>query len=64
MLARTSTPLSLVCYAYQRLKRYLGLSGPVRVQTERSLLAWPDDAVLELFDMDLRLVVAHTAIRT
>jgi uroporphyrinogen decarboxylase len=48
-------------YAYQRLKRHLGLPGPVRVQTERSLLAWPDDAILELFDVDLRLVVAHTA---
>jgi uroporphyrinogen decarboxylase len=48
-------------YAYQRLKRHLGLSGPVRVQTERSLLAWPDDAIMELFDVDLRLVVAHTA---
>lgn len=48
-------------YAYQRLKRYLGLSGPVRIQTERSLLAWPDGAILELFDVDLRLVVAHTA---
>lgn len=47
--------------AYQRLKRHLGLPGPVRVQTERSLLAWPDDAILELFDVDLRLVVAHTA---
>jgi len=48
-------------YAYQRLKRHLGLPGPIRVQTERSLLAWPDDAILELFDVDLRLVVAHTA---
>jgi uroporphyrinogen decarboxylase len=48
-------------YAYQRLKRHLGLPGPIRVQTERSLLAWPDEAVLELFDVDLRLVVAHTA---
>jgi len=48
-------------YAYQRLKRHLGLPGPVRVQTERSLLAWPDDAILELLDVDLRLVVAHTA---
>jgi len=48
-------------YAYQRLKRHLGLPGPVQVQTERSLLAWPDDAILELFDVDLRLVVAHTA---
>jgi uroporphyrinogen decarboxylase len=48
-------------YAYQRLKRHLGLLGPIRVQTERSLLAWPDDAILELFDVDLRLVVAHTA---
>lgn len=47
--------------AYQRLKRHLGLPGPIRVQTERSLLAWPDDAILELFDVDLRLVVAHTA---
>jgi uroporphyrinogen decarboxylase len=47
-------------YAYQRLKRHLGLPGPIRVQTERSLLAWPDDAILELFDVDLRLVVAHT----
>jgi len=48
-------------YAYKRLKEHLGLPGPVRVQTERSLLAWPDDAILELFDVDLRLVVAHTA---
>ena len=48
-------------YAYQRLKRHLGLPGPVQVQTERSLLAWPDDAILELFDVDLRLIVAHTA---
>ncbi len=48
-------------YAYQRLKHYLGLPGPIRVQTERSMLAWPDDAILELFDVDLRLVVAHTA---
>ncbi len=48
-------------YAYQRLKRHLGLPGPVRVQTERSLLAWPDDVIMELFDVDLRLVVAHTA---
>ncbi len=48
-------------HAYQRLKRYLGLPGPTRVQTERSLLAWPDDAILELFDVDLRLVVANTA---
>jgi uroporphyrinogen decarboxylase len=56
------TPASGInLYAYQRLKRHLGLSGPVRVQTERSLLAWPDDAILELFDVDLRLVVAHTA---
>ena len=46
-------------YAYQRLKSHLGLPGPIRVQTERSLLAWPDDAILELFDVDLRLVVAH-----
>jgi uroporphyrinogen decarboxylase len=48
-------------YAYQRLKRHLGLPGPVQVQTERSLLAWPDEAIMELFDVDLRLVVAHTA---
>lgn len=48
-------------YAYKHLKQHLGLTGPVRVQTERSLLAWPDDAILELFDVDLRLVVAHTA---
>jgi uroporphyrinogen decarboxylase len=48
-------------YAYKRLKQHLGLPGPIRVQTERSLLAWPDDAILELFDVDLRLVVAHTA---
>ncbi len=48
-------------YAYKRLKEHLGLPGPVRVQTERSLLAWPDDAIFELFDVDLRLVVAHTA---
>ncbi|HYL82543.1 MAG TPA: uroporphyrinogen decarboxylase family protein, partial [Candidatus Acidoferrum sp.] len=48
-------------YAYKRLKEYLGLPGPIRVQTERSLLAWPDAAILERFDVDLRLVVAHTA---
>ena len=48
-------------YAYKRLKDYLGVPGPVRVQAERSLLAWPDDAILERFDADLRLVVAYTA---
>jgi uroporphyrinogen decarboxylase len=48
-------------YAYKRLKEHLGIPGPIRVQTERSLLAWPDDAVLERFDVDLRLVVAYTA---
>jgi len=48
-------------YAYKRLKDHLGVPGPVRVQTERSLLAWPDDAILERFDADLRLVVAHAA---
>lgn len=48
-------------YAYQRLKAHLGVPGPVRVQSERSLLAWPDDAILERFDVDLRLVVANTA---
>jgi uroporphyrinogen decarboxylase len=48
-------------YAYKRLKQHLGLPGPIRVQTERSLLAWPDEAILELFDVDLRLVIAHTA---
>lgn len=48
-------------YAYKRLKDYLGLPGPVRIQAERSLLAWPDDAVLERFDVDLRLIVAYTA---
>ena len=47
--------------AYQRLKAYLGVPGPVRVQTERSLLAWPDEAILKRFDVDLRLVVAYTA---
>jgi uroporphyrinogen decarboxylase len=47
--------------AYQRLKQHLGLPGPVRVQNERSLLALPDEAVLELFDVDLRLVLAYTA---
>jgi uroporphyrinogen decarboxylase len=47
-------------YAYKRLKEHLGLSGPVRVQAERSLLAWPDEAILERFDVDLRLIVAHT----
>jgi len=47
--------------AYQRLKRHLGLPGPVRVQNERSILALPDDAVFELFDVDLRLVLAYTA---
>ncbi len=48
-------------YAYQRLKAHLGLPGPVRVQSERSLIAWPDEAVLERFDADLRLVVGTTA---
>ncbi len=48
-------------YAYKRLKQHLGLPGLIRVQTERSLLAWPDDAILELFDVDLRLVIAQTA---
>jgi uroporphyrinogen decarboxylase len=48
-------------YAYKRLKEYLGLPGPVRIQAERSFLAWPDDAILERFDVDLRLVVAYTA---
>lgn len=48
-------------YAYQRLQAHLGLSGPIRVQSERSLLAWPDEAVLERFDADLRLIVARTA---
>jgi len=47
--------------AYQRLKQHLGLPGPVRVQNERSILALPDEAVLELFDVDLRLVLAYTA---
>jgi uroporphyrinogen decarboxylase len=47
--------------AYQRLKRHLGLPGPVRVQNERSILALADDAVFELFDVDLRLVLAYTA---
>jgi len=47
--------------AYQRLKAHLGLPGPMRVQSERSLLAWPDEALLERFDVDLRLIVAQTA---
>jgi uroporphyrinogen decarboxylase len=47
--------------AYQRLKQHLGLPGPVRVQNERSILALPDEAVLELFDVDLRLLLAYTA---
>jgi uroporphyrinogen decarboxylase len=47
--------------AYQRLKLHLGLPGPVRVQNERSILALADDAVFELFDVDLRLVLAYTA---
>jgi uroporphyrinogen decarboxylase len=47
--------------AYQRLKQHLGLQGPVRVQNERSILALPDEAVLELFDVDLRLVLAFAA---
>jgi uroporphyrinogen decarboxylase len=46
-------------YAYKNLKDYLGLPGPVRVQAERSLLAWPDEALLERFDVDLRLIVAY-----
>jgi len=46
-------------YAYRRLKERLGLPGPVRVQSERSLLAWPDEAILERFDVDVRLVVAQ-----
>ena len=48
-------------HAYKRLKDHLGLPGPIRVQTERSLLAWPDEAILERLDVDLRLVIAHTA---
>jgi uroporphyrinogen decarboxylase len=48
-------------YAYKRLNDYLGLPGPVRVQAERSLLAWPDEPLLQRFDADLRLVVAYTA---
>ncbi|HYL81558.1 MAG TPA: uroporphyrinogen decarboxylase family protein [Candidatus Acidoferrum sp.] len=48
-------------YAYKRLKEHLGLPGPIRIQTERSLLAWPDESLLERFDVDLRLVVANTA---
>lgn len=48
-------------HAYKRLKEHLGLPGPIRVQTERSLLAWPDEGLLERFDVDLRLVVARTA---
>jgi uroporphyrinogen decarboxylase len=47
-------------FAYRRLKEFLGVSGPVRIQTERSLLAWPDEAILERFDVDLRLIVAQT----
>jgi uroporphyrinogen decarboxylase len=47
-------------YAYQALKAHLGVPGAVRVQSERSLLAWPDEAILERFDVDLRLVVAQT----
>jgi uroporphyrinogen decarboxylase len=47
--------------AYQRLKAHLGLPGPIRVQSERSLLAWPDEAILERFDVDLRLIVAQAA---
>ncbi|HTU03820.1 MAG TPA: uroporphyrinogen decarboxylase family protein [Candidatus Sulfotelmatobacter sp.] len=46
-------------YAYKRLTEHLGLRGPVRVQSERSLLAWPDEAVLERFGADLRLIVAR-----
>jgi len=48
-----------VC-AYQRLKTHLGLPGPVRMQSERSLLAWPEEAVLERFQADLRLIVARS----
>ncbi len=48
-------------YAYKRLKDYLGFPGPVRVQAERSLLAWPDEPLLERFDVDFRLIVAYTA---
>ena len=48
-------------YAYKRLKEHLGVPGPIRVHSERSLLAGPDAVVLERFDVDLRLVVAHTA---
>ena len=46
--------------AYKRLKALLGLPGPVRVQSERSMLAWPDDEVFRRFDVDLRLIVAPT----
>jgi uroporphyrinogen decarboxylase len=48
-------------YAHKRLKEFLGVPGPIRIQTERSLLAWPEEAILERFDVDLRLVVANTA---
>ncbi|MFA5026462.1 MAG: uroporphyrinogen decarboxylase family protein [Candidatus Methylomirabilota bacterium] len=47
-------------FAYRRLKSHLGMPGPVRVQSERSQLAWPDEELLRRFDVDLRLVVAQT----
>jgi uroporphyrinogen decarboxylase len=46
--------------AYKRLKEHLGVPGPIRVQSERSLLAWPDETILGRFDVDLRLVVGRT----
>jgi uroporphyrinogen decarboxylase len=47
--------------AYQRLKAFLGLPGPVRVQSERSMLAWPDEELFQRFGADLRLVAGRSA---
>ncbi|MFA5026928.1 MAG: uroporphyrinogen decarboxylase family protein [Candidatus Methylomirabilota bacterium] len=54
----SSTASGINLMAYKRLKEYLGMPGPIRVQSERSLLAWPDEEVLARFDVDLRMVVA------
>lgn len=55
----SSTATGINLHAYRRLKEHLGVPGPIRVLSERSLLAWPDDEVLRRFDVDLRLVVAQ-----
>lgn len=55
----SSTSTSINLHAYRRLKEHLGMAGPIRVLSERSLLAWPDEEVLRRFDVDLRQVVAQ-----